>query len=51
MTMIFLISKGFILNPKNEEDLKTMMFLDTFRGDGLTRIIDYNDYLIGKKEN
>lgn len=50
MTMIFLISKGFILNPKNKEDLKTMMFLNTFKGDGLTRIWDYNDYLNDKKE-
>lgn len=45
MTMIFLLSKGFILNPKNEEDKKTMMFLDTFKGDGLSRVLDYYDYL------
>jgi len=45
MTMIFLMSKGFVLNPNNEEDLKTMKFLNSFNKDGLKRLVDYYDYL------
>lgn len=45
MTMIFLISKGFILNPKIPEDKKTMMFINTFKGDGLNRVLDYYNYI------
>lgn len=45
MTTIFLISKGYILNPSSSSDKQLMKFLDTNHADGLCRVLDYDDFI------
>ena len=44
-TMIFLMSKGYILNFNDLNDRKTMKFIDTNKSDSLTRIIEFTEFM------
>ena len=44
-TMIFLMSKGYILNINNHRDKKIMQFLNTNKTDGLFRMLDYYEFV------